>query len=374
MPKNKDDYFRSTFVVGKKPDGKPERIIVRGKTKRQLDEKLSEVKRLYARGLESGDITVFEWAERWLKVYKANATPTQKIHYTVKMNNDILPVIGSMRIRDVRTSHLQELLNTYAGKKAGTVVKIRMALKQLFFDAETEGIIERNPAARLELPDLTESLRRPLTDIERAVVFEVAKTHKIGVYILTMLFCGLRRGECATLIVGDIDIEHKRIVVNKSMSFRKNIGVEKSTKTKAGIRVVPIPDMLLPFLVKQCSDKSGDTILFSKSNGERATNETCRWWWNSFLRQCHIKVGAKLYRNKILIETSPFDDNITPHYLRHTYATDLYAAGVDEKAQKSFLGHASNEITDIYRKMNEAAFIRALGKMNEYYSSLKFAL
>lgn len=371
MPKNKDGYFRSTFVIGKKSDGTPERITVRGKTKKELDEKLAEAKRLYARGFGAGNLTVFEWSERWLKVCKANASPTQKAHYRVKLEKDILPFIGTMPIKDVRTSHLQELLNNYAGGKVGTISKIRIAIKQLFEDAEIEGVIERNPAIRLELPALVELSRRPLTASERSVVYEVAKTHPRGAYVLTMLFCGLRRGECIALTVGDIDLDHRRISVNKSLSLRRNVGEEKSTKSKAGIREVPIPDILLPVLAKQCSGKEETAILFSKSDGAYATKQTCTWWWKSFLRQCHIKAGAKVYRNKILTETSPFDDNITPHYLRHTYATDLYVAGVDEKAQKSFLGHASNDITDIYRKMSETAFVRALDMMNEYHSSLK---
>lgn len=371
MPKNKDGYFRSTFVVGKTADGKPERVTVRAKTKKEHDEKLAEAKRLYARGLAIGDITVYDWSDRWLKVYKANATPTQKKHYKAKLERDILPVIGSMCMRDVRASHLQEILNAYVGGKVGTVKKIKIALKQLFEDAEIEGIIERNPAARLELPDLTEEPRRPLTDVERVIVFEVAQTHKCGLYVLTMLFCGLRRGECIALTVGDIDLENKRIRVNKSLRLRGNVGEEKEPKSKAGNREVPIPDVILSIFAAHCAGKGSGDILFPKSDGKRATGQTCTWWWESFKRQCHIKAGAKMYRNKILAETSPFGDEVTPHYLRHTYATDLYAAGVDEKAQKAFLGHASNDITDVYRKMSETAFARALDMINTYYAALK---
>ena len=87
------------------------------------------------------------------------------------------------------------------------------------------------------------------------------------------------------------------------------------------------------------------------------------------MRQCHIVAGAKLYRNEVLLDTSPFDDNVTPHFLRHTYATDIYAAGVDEAAQKVFLGHSSSDITDRYRKMNDAAFYRALDVLNQYYEA-----
>lgn len=369
LKKNKDGYYRTSFVVGKRPDGTPERVTVRGKTQKEFDEKLAEAKRLHGKGLAMGNMTVFEWSERWMTVYKANATDTQKEHYKAKLKHDIIPAIGSMRIRDVRTSHLQELLNAYAGQKKGTVQKIRIALRQLFEDAETEGIIERNPASRLELPDMEEVVRRPLTALERKTVLAVATTHPRGPYVLTMLYCGLRRGECLALTAGDIDLKGKRLAVKKSWSLRKNIGKEKDTKSDAGMREVPIPDLLLPTLHALCNDKKEDALLFPKSDGKHATKQTCTWWWNSFKRQCHIAAGAKVYRNKVLVDSSPFSDDLSPHYLRHTYATDLYAAGVDEKARKAFLGHASNDVTDTYTKMSDAAFDRAAKLINQYYNS-----
>lgn len=372
MPKNKDGYYRGSFVIGKKPDGSPDRVTVRAKTKKEFDEKMSEAKRLYARGLALGNMTVCEWSERWIKVYKANVGETQKDHYRAKLNLDILPAIGNMRIKDVRASHLQELLNSYVGQKKGTVQKIRVALRQLFGDAENEGIIERNPASRLELPELSEVVRRPLTVIERKTVLKVAEEHPRGPYVLTMLYCGLRRGECLALTAGDVDIENKKIIVNRSLSLRKSVGKIKGTKSAAGMREVPIPDLLLPTLVSLCEGRDDNSILFPKSDGKHATKQTCVWWWNSFQRQCHIEAGAKLYRNKILTDTSPFDDSITPHYLRHTYATDLYAADVDEKARKAFLGHASKDVTDIYTKMSDAAFKRAATLLNEFYNLKKW--
>jgi len=195
MPKNKDGYYRATFVTGENPNGKPERVTIRAKTKKELDQKLAAAKQLHARGSSMKETLVRDWSQKWLSVYKANASDGQKIFYERKLKLDVLPRIGHMKIREVRSSHLQEMLNSYTGGKKSTVHKIRLTLKQLFADAEVEGLVERNPAARLELPALTEDRRRPITPFEKAVVFNVAQTHKHGVYVLTMLFCGLRRGE-----------------------------------------------------------------------------------------------------------------------------------------------------------------------------------
>jgi integrase len=304
--KEKDGYFRSTFVIGKKADGKPQRITVRAKTKKEHDEKLAEAKRLYSKGVALDDTTVEEWGRRWLAVYKANASPEQRDMYRVKLERDILPVIGRMPIKSVRASHLQEIMNSFSGGKKGTVVKIRQVLKQMFEFAARDDIIERNPAAYLELPELEEKLRRPLADIERATVWSVAQEHPCGDYVLVMLLCGLRRGECIALTVGDVDFSGNRLIINKSLRFRGNIGEEKGPKSKAGNREVPIPDILLPILQRRCEDKNSESLLFTKKDGRAATKQTCRWWWLSFIRQCHITAGAKQYRNKILTETSPF--------------------------------------------------------------------
>ena len=373
-------YYKSSFVIGKKPDGTPDRVYVRGKTKAELNEKLNEAKRLHRIGLKIGDCTVSEWSHRWLDVCKANASDAQKAHYAAKLKYDILPVLGRMKMRDVRSSHLQEMLNAYKGGKEGTVKKVRIALRQLFEDAVVEGIIERNPAMRLELPEMTEEARRPLNIVERMALLKVAETHPQGGYVLVMLYCGLRRGECIALTCGDVDLKRKRINVNKSLNLESNIGVVTPTKAaklrkrkarpgvENGVRSVPIPDVLLPTLLKICAEKQPEDVLFPKKDGNYATKQACRWWWESFSRQCHISAGAKLYRNAIQYETSPFGAEITPHYLRHTYATDLYAAGIDEKARKLFLGHASNDITDIYTQMSNEAFDRATTLLNEYHN------
>jgi hypothetical protein len=52
----------------------------------------------------------------------------------------------------------------------------------------------------------------------------------------------------------------------------------------------------------------------------------------------------------------------------------MYAAGLDEKEQMVFMGHASKSVTDVYRKMSEAAFQRALLQLNEYYATIDFTV
>ena len=111
MPKNADGYFRRSFVIGKTEDGKQKRITLRAKTKRELDEKTEEAKRLHSRGIVQKNATVAEWAKTWLRVYKANTTTGQQKMHEGNLRIHILPVIGDIHLRDVRASVLQEFLN-----------------------------------------------------------------------------------------------------------------------------------------------------------------------------------------------------------------------------------------------------------------------
>ena len=381
--KKKYEYFRGSFTVGKKEDGSPDRIWVYGKTEEERDENLREAKRRHGLGLTQADMTVREWSKLWMDVFKAKATDTQRDHYQAKLTHDILPAIGNMMIKDVRPSHLIKLLNSYSGGNKWTVGKIRIAIQQLFADAAYEGVIERDPAARLELPpDLEENPRRPLTCLEREIVLKVAETHPRGPWFLTLYYCGLRIAEGAALDRKAVDLDNKRMTVNKALTLSKGRNELSTTKGEklrkkrrkgeedVGTRVVPIPDKLVPALAKACEGKKPNDILYPKADGKHATMCALLGWMRSFKRHCHIAAGAKLYRNKVLVETSPFGDEVTSHYLRHTYGTDMHAAKLDLKTRQEFLGHAEDSVTDkVYTAMSNVAFKRSAALMNEYHEN-----
>jgi len=380
-PKTYLDYklVKTSLVIGTKPNGSPERKYFYGKTKREANAKKAEYARLKDIGVDVSEMTVAQWGQRWLSAYKAEASNTQKAHYRAKLEKDICHPeygIGHMQVSKVRASHLTELMNCYSGCKHSTVDKIRQAIAQLFDAAELEGIVLHNPARKLKLPPTTEEPRRPLTDDERKIVLQVAKKHTRGTYILTMLYCGTRRAETLALTPADVDLITKRLTISKQ--FSQQLGPGEITETKSaklrknvsqgediGSRTVPIPDILVPILNEQCAGKKPNEILFNV-NGKYATKQIARGWWKSFARQCHITSGAKVYRNAIDYSTSAFSTNITPHFLRHTYATDLHAAGVDEYTRKVFMGHAHKDVTDGYTGMSDEAFNRAAKQINTY--------
>lgn len=384
-PKTRADYkyVRVSKMVGSKEDGTRKRIYGLGKNNREAQAKLDEAVRLYEQSLKGADLTVREWSERWKKSYKTTVSERQKAHYDAKLRLDILPVIGDVRMRDVTLEDLQSLIDAYSGGKKGTVEKIYQTIRLLFTDAEYEGIVERNPAARLKKPKVVKRTRRYLKPIERETLLQVAKTHKHGPYVLTILYTGMRRGEALALLRSDVDLEKKQISITKAIQLHKNQPTLAGTKTAEmiksksnetpeddeetlGNRIVPIPDVLMPVLTEVCANKTNADILFPKSDGKYASMQTVIGWWRSVKRQCHIAAGAQMYRNAIKIETSPIDDNISLHYLRHTYSQDLLEAGVDNFVRASLLGHSTKDVTSQYSKMTDELLATSLEQINTY--------
>jgi len=384
LAKKNYKYKKGSLVIGHKPDGKPIRKWVYGKTVAEKNAKLAELKRLYTSGLHLGVMTVNEWAERWQNTFLANVSIGQQGSHKRTVKSIILPKIGFMKMRDVRLSHLLEITNPFKGGKKGTVTKQYQTLRRLFEDAELEGIIDKNPAIRLKLPEVTQKPRRPLNATERNALLKVAETHPRGAYALTMLYSGARRGECIALTRSDIDFENKRLNISKQLHFEES-NVGKLSKTKSaklrkskkaeddvGTRAVPIPDLLLSVLTVLCEGKEPNDLLFTNMSGNVLSRNTTQCWWHSIKRQCHLQAGAKTKNNAIIKESSPFDDTLSPHYLRHTYASDLHAAGVDKFTRQAFLGHANSDVTDDYTAMTEEAFSRNLNLINLYLNEAKW--
>lgn len=62
--------------------------------------------------------------------------------------------------------------------------------------------------------------------------------------------------------------------------------------------------------------------------------------------------------------------DITPHMFRHTYATNLYYAGIDIKTAQNLLGHASIQMTmDIYTHLDSKKITTAGDKLNAFFDN-----
>lgn len=313
-----------------------------GNTEVEALKKLAALLDAAEKGELTSRSTVDAWYHEWFELYKKPKGLTTKSlgMYDEKYNKYIKPAIGRMKLCDVRDFHLQKIINAQAGMSESHVKKVRMVLQEMFKRARQSRLIVYDPAELLELPAMQVHQRRSITDEERTAILKVAETHRSGLWILTLLYTGMRPGETAALKWSDIDFAENEIHVQAARESGYT-NIIKAPKTAAGVRIIPIHAALLPKL-KAAKGKPDDYV-FKTAAGNPQNENSLRRLWTGFKRDLDIYMGAETKRNQII--TSVVSDDLTPYCLRHTFCTDLQKAGVSINNAKELMGHADIQTT-----------------------------
>ena len=325
----------------------------------------------------SGSTLVKDWIGEWLETYKHTGKINERWYKDLCgiCNNYIIPAIGAERIKFVKPIQLQKIINS--NKKSRSFNdKLYDAIRQIFRTAYQNGLTPSNIAESLhKAPAQSGKARRSITAHERSVLLRVLDgnltvsvsenvetPHRGKLFCLLMLYAGLRPGEAAALIWKDIDFSHRTIEINKAL---KSDGVIRpQPKTDSGFRTVPIQDALLVPL-QEAKEKSASPLSFVCVNqkGNPYTKRTIFAMWDNIRRLMNIEMGAKVYRNQIIVKALP--DDFVLYNLRNTFCTDLQAAGVPINVARELMGHSDISITSkIYTHHSDRSIDDALDKMN----------
>lgn len=378
MPKSeakKYEYVKKSFVI----DGK--QYAVYGKTEKEALEKLAAKKEAVRRAelTKGASYTVESWAETWLTTYikpkvrkpgqpKKKGTLTQKSYqmYEDKINGYIIPALRGRKIRSVTDTMLQGVLNQQAEMSESHAKKVRMILRAMFSQAAFSRIIPFDPTVKLAIPaSTTVEKRRSLTAEERAVLLQIANTHRCGLWIRFLMRTGLRPGESAALRVRHLDMGKRLIHVCEAVE--SGTTVIATPKTSAGDRYVPIPSDIYADLERHISGKNKDDFVFTQEDGKSMMTQTVMTNnWRSFARQMDIAMGAEMTPHGHIYDPKDLDKDGKPLYpdkggkpknghkiapdlvlycLRHTYGTDLQRAGVPINVAKALMGHTDISVT-----------------------------
>lgn len=334
---------KNQVLIRKYARYKGRRYTASGATEREaimsLAEKLAAAKQ--GEDAVGGAMSVDAWFEQWLTLYKKPKGLTKKSlrMYTEKYKNHIKPRIGAMKLEDVRDVHLQSILNDQAGKSASHVKKLNMVMREMFRRARQSRLIPYDPAELLELPNVTQGKRRSITEEERKAILEVAEYHPAGLWVLTLLYTGMRPGETAALTWANVDFTNNEIHVHAARESGSSR--VKTPKTSAGVRDIPIHADLLPRLLEAAGGPLDP--VFQNRDGKPMDDATLHRRWKAFFRELDIHCGAEVYRNGI--KKHAVAQDLTPYCLRHTFCTDLQRAGVPLNVAKELMGHSDISVT-----------------------------
>ena len=320
--------------------------------------------------------TFSSYAKRYLerRGAKREAAPS-----TIKKQHDQFKAanmhIGELPLERITPAVLDEMYmamlsgETLSGKPSGGsyVNQIHDNLTLVFAQAVEEGLLSANPCDKATPPKMDIKPKKALSKEQVTELIERLDPRQPRdlAYLLAVTL-GLRRGEISALEWRDIDFEGRCVSITRAVDTLGNV---KGTKTKAGTRILPLPDITFNALKEAMVAQA---LQFAKTNSFRTLEE-------GYLEQgpqtpvVASKKGERLYPSSLSRWWSEDREGyglatFTLHELRHTYLTMLARSNVHPKVMQELAGHYSCQITmDIYTHVNMLAKQEAVSAVSELF-------
>ena len=319
-------------------------------------------------------MTVDDWFNYWHTNLVGDLAPNTRRNYRERYQKNIQPVIGNMRLCDVKPMHCKIVLNrmeaTYAGS---TIRQAYIAMGTMFRAAVMNDMLTKHPmdGVRYTKPVRAVDDIKFLTVEEQTLFLETAKrSHNYRQYVL-LLETGLRTSEMIGLTWDAIDWKKRTLTVNKTLEYRHSEGIWRAgpPKTKTSYRTILLTKRAYDVL-KSCYDerftrKESELLSQILEYVDRRTGQT------EYL--CMRDLVFINFRTGEPAKNSSYDTHLYKlcdeakikrfcmHALRHTYATRAIERGVMPKVLQKLLGHASIKTTmDRYVHVTDTSLTNAI--------------
>jgi integrase len=331
------------------------------------------------------DPTFHEFASRWFEATKGEWRPKTRLDYEWQLSHHLLPFFGGHHLSQItiaevdryRQTKVSEAESVRAAAAAGrplmdecvdkrgrrhqrprcalsatSINKTITRLGQILEVAVEYGLIEANtakgrrrrlksqkPAAVwLDRPEHIEALLDAAGALDRHAEAKGGHDQKGGpsyrrALLATLVFAGLRIGELAALQWRDLDLAGNRITV-------------RASKTDAGLRQID----LLPVLRDELAAYKANAASTPPNGYVFATMAGTEPKQGNIRRRVLDKAVEAANETLIAAGDVPLPEGLTPHKLRHTFASILVALGVDPGSVMDQLGHTDPGFTlRVYR-------------------------
>ena len=282
--------------------------------------------------IEAATCTFADVFEMW----KAKKYPTVSAYAQKSYNTSFKhsAPLHNMKMRDIRSIHMEQIMaEINGGYQLQTKVKVFWG--QMFKYALEHDIVQKNYAEFVKTRDKDEGTTR--TDISKedcAKIWEaIDNGDRDAELVMIYIYTGMRPSEMLTIKKENVDLE-KRIMVGGS-------------KTEAGRnRRIPLHTCIMPF-VERLMQTDGEYLVM-QGEGTKLRKLSYNRYLDMKWTPLMERLGMTQY---------------TPHYTRHTCATMLREAKVDEDIRKLILGHKNQDITDRYTHHPDSMLIEAIDKV-----------
>jgi integrase len=274
----------------------------------------------------------------WLETFKrGKIRPSSYERYMFCLQLLCKDELAHLDVREIRLEHIQGYVNRLEDMSASTIKKQKLLLSQVLEHAVLSDLIQRNPVQGVQMPAMSHNTRvvYPFEkDEQETLVAAFTEENngrlrlRYGWGCVLILETGLRAGEALALEWGDIDEEKRTLKVTKNMVRvdGKNL-VQRTTKTESGRRTIPLNSRAMEAIQNlKAQQIAGCPYVFATRTGKHLS-------YRNLLTTMETACEAAGVEHRGL------------HALRHSFASNLYARGVEVKIISKLLGHASVEIT-----------------------------
>ena len=293
--------------------------------------------------------TVEKYIKKWLYEVKANTLkPSSFDRKEEVIKYQVIPCIGGISIHSLSSDDIQSMVNELKKKYSySTVKKAYECINACLKYAVKNHDILYNVAESVTIPkniQRSDCDLRFFTEDEMHLIMQEAvrcynngnRVYRIGGEIITFLLnTGLRIGEALALEWQNIDFKKRLATVRSNVVYVKDRSEsdrsyccvkQPSTKTKNGSRIIPLNTEAMRSLISLRGLNGNTPYVFATKKGERITPRNIDRTFRSILKRCGIACTGV-------------------HSLRHTFASRLFAKGIDVKTVSELLGHSDVGIT-----------------------------
>lgn len=334
-----------------------ERYHVYGETSKEAEKERDNLRYEVEHGLfaKTKNITLDSWFKTWIEEYKESTVKNSTIQvYKDSYNSYIKKPLGRKRLKNVRPEHIQKIYNDLnkKGFSRNTIELVSVVLSGMYKQAIKNRIITINPVPLATLPKGKPKKKpRVLTKEEQKMFTEYVKDdYYYNLYMLA-LQTGLRSGELRSLQWQDIDFKKKILHVRHTLVYINGGGYEFGTpKTQSSNRDVPLIDGAIKILKNQKKKKLEQQMLLGDKWESQEVFEDLVFVseWGRPISKDTLKTELDEIISIIQKDHTGFK-HMTPHTLRHTFATRAIENGISPQVLKTILGHSKLSMTmDLY--------------------------
>lgn len=324
-------------------DGKRARKTLYGKTRREVQERLTAALRDHQQGVtvrSDERQTLGDFLDRWLvDVAKPSVRPSTFTSYSMLTRRHLIPGLGRIPLAKLTPQDVQAFLNgrLASGLSPRTVQYLYAILRRALGQAVKWSLVSRNVATLAEPPRVERAEVRPLTPDQVRVFLDAAKGDRLEALYTVAVAIGLRQGEALGLVWDAVDLDARQLTVRHALQRVDGVLQLVEPKTRRSRRTIPLPEVAV-------------AALRAHRNRQREERIWAGSRWHDRGLVFTTPIGTPLDGGNV---TKGFQRLLGPaglphqrfHDLRHAAATLMLVQGVAPRVVMETLGHSQISLT-----------------------------